>query len=234
MVSTTLAAAVMLGAIGTGANPSPGWQTDYAQAMTLAASEHKPMAVFIGTGNGTAGRMLQNSAIPAEALQLLRNSYVCVYLDTATAAGKELATRFEMPEGLVISSPGGNVQALRHAGAVAGADLTRQLTQYASAGQPVTTITSGVAVVSASTPVYSAASATYSTPLNSSVVTAGYSPASSLASPVVFASSCPNGRCGTTAPTMNYASPAIRYAPMYPTANPFGSSCPNGRCPNQR
>ncbi len=148
MITTTLAVLALAGGIGSGVIPStPNLQTDYAQAMIRASEERKPMAVFIGHGGDSFQKMLSDGKIPADATKLLHDSYVCLYLDADTATGKDLAGRFEIKEGLVISGPGGSLQAYRHNGTVTGTDLTKQLTQYASAGQPATTVNAGAAAV---------------------------------------------------------------------------------------
>ncbi len=208
MVTTTLAVVALAGALGTGASPSPSWQTDYAHAMADAAAKQKPIAVFIGEGAGRPTKMLADGTIPEAAAKVLRDSYVCLYVDTATGSGKDLAGKFEISEGLIISSPGGNVQALRHTGSVASVDLNRHLSQFATAGQPVTTVVTGLqpaarVIVSGCANgqcnlSYSYPAATYSAPAAGQVV-------------------------GGT----------VVYPAGY-TVNPFGSSCPNGRCPNAR
>src|SRR5262245_57450864 len=143
MLTATLALA-LLGGFSPGANAAlPNLQTDYAQARSAASADNKPIPVFISRGTEAMGRMFADGTIPAEATRLLRDSYVCMYLDTDTASGKELAGRFGLSDGLVISGPGGGVQAYRQAGTVSGADLTKKLTQYASASQPTTTVTVG-------------------------------------------------------------------------------------------
>jgi hypothetical protein len=145
MITTTLAVFALAGGIGSGVIPStPNLQTDYAQAMNRASEERKPIAVFIGHGDASFQKMLVEGKIPTDAAKLLRDSYVCLYLDADTASGKDLAGRFEISEGLVISGPGGSLQAYRHNGTVTGAELTKQLTQYASAGQPASTVNAGV------------------------------------------------------------------------------------------
>src|SRR5262245_37897723 len=148
MITTTLAVLALAGGIGSGVLPStPSWQTDYAQAMTRASAERKPMAVFIGHGAETFAKMLADKKITDEAANVLRDSYVCLYLDAGTATGKDLAGRFEISEGLIISGPGGSHQAYRHNGAVTGTELTTQLTRYAGAGQPSMTNYGGAPVV---------------------------------------------------------------------------------------
>jgi hypothetical protein len=147
MITTTLAVLALAGGLSSGNIPSsPSWQTDYAQAMTRASAERKPMAVFIGHGADRLKQMLAEGAVSADAAKILQNSYVCMYLDTDSAPGKELAGRFQISEGLVISGPGGTTQAYRHNGTLTGAELTKQLSTFAVAGQPTSTISGGVVV----------------------------------------------------------------------------------------
>jgi hypothetical protein len=152
MITTTLAVLALAGGLSSGNIPSgPSWQTDYAQAMTRASAERKPMAVFIGHGADRFKQILAEGTVPADAAKILQNSYVCMYLDTDTASGKELAGRFAISEGLVISGPGGTTQAYRHNGTLTGTELTKQLGTYAAAGQPTTTISGGVVVAQPTT-----------------------------------------------------------------------------------
>jgi hypothetical protein len=138
MITTTLAVVALAGALN--ASPTTGWRTDYAQALAVAAAENKPMAVLIGRGADRISRMASEGTLSGEAARLLRESYVSVYLDTDTPTGKELASKFALSEGLVISGPGGGTQALRHTGPVNGTELTQDLGQFAKAGTPTTTI----------------------------------------------------------------------------------------------
>ena len=193
MITTTLAVLALAGGLNSETIPStPSWQTDYAQAMTRASEERKPMAVFIGRGAEAFKKMLADGKIPAEATKVLNDSYVSMYLDADSAAGKELAGRLQLSEGLVISGPGGSLQAYRHSGTLTGNDLTKQLTHYASAGQPTTTVTAGATaaryVVGGCANGTCGTTYTY-TPSGQYVVpSGGYSyPA--------YGSSCPNGRC---------------------------------------
>ena len=205
MVTTTLAVVALAGALGTGASPSPSWQTDYAHAMADAAATHKPLAVFIGEGAGKPSKMLADGTIPDAAAKTLRDSYICLYVDTATATGKDLAGKFEISEGLVISSPGGNVQALRHNGSVASVDLNRQLSQYATAGQPATTVVTGL------------------------------QPATRVIVSGCANGQCNLTAYPTATYTVPAAGQVIGNGTIvYPAGYTFGSSCPNGRCPNAR
>lgn len=184
MMSSTFAAVVLSAALSSGAVATPSWQTDYAKAITLAAAEQKPVAVFIGKGQ-TGYTQVVNGTIPTEAGQLLAKNYVCVYVDTTTAAGKTLAGQFDISRGFVISGKGGSVQALRYAGTVAPENLTTYLSKYSEVKTIVTTETAGEATLPATSfggcpngRCPSTVSGTY-TPIYSGFPS----------------SSCPNGKC---------------------------------------
>lgn len=172
MFATTLAA-VLLGSVSPGAAAVPTWKTDYATAREAAAAEQKPLAVFVGHGEAGYAKLV-GGAVPADAGRLLAANFVCMYVDTDSAAGKELASKFGLVEGLVVSSKGGDVQALKHAGAVAPAALTGYLTKYADPAQ-VVTVTEKVNIAPAA-PVIAPAAPVY-TPVYRTV------------------GGCPNGRC---------------------------------------
>jgi hypothetical protein len=140
MFTTTLAAIALAGGISSGVIPStPNWHTDYAQALSRSSAEGKPMAVFIGNGADRVAKMLLDGTISAQTARVLNASYVCVYLDANTESGKDLAGRFEIKEGLIISSKGGNLQAYRHAGVISPKELTASLSKYADSATPATT-----------------------------------------------------------------------------------------------
>lgn len=205
MLTATLAL-VLTGGFSPGVNVAiPNLHSDYAQARAAAQTSSKPMAVFIGHGSDAIGRMLAAGTITPDAAQLLRDSYVSLYLNTDTEAGKELASRFAMTEGLVISSPGGSVQAYRHSGTFSSEELTRQLTVYSTAGQPTRTVIAGAAAPSVS-PVF----------VGGMVYPAGYTTGG-----VIISGGCANGSCGV---------PAGGYS--IPSASIGG--CANGRCPTPR
>lgn len=199
MISTTFAAVVLSAALVPGA-VSPSWQSDYGTALAAASAQQKPVAVFIGHGSNGYAKLVSGGQLPADAGVVLAKNYVCVYVDADTAAGKKLAGQFALTDGLVISSKGGDVQALRHAGTVTPTALTTYLTRYSEVKTVATTETVGVTVAPG-------------------VVPAG----------AVFGS-CPNGRCPTsytypgtvTAPAYQYQSfPAFNSCP--------NGRCPNAR-----
>jgi len=144
MTTTILAVIALTGSMAPGAKPEFQAQTDYGQALKLAASEKKPMAVLIGKGDAF-GKLLTDDGLTAEAKKVLTEKYVCVSVNVETEAGKTLAGQFQLTDGLVISSAGGTHQAFRQVGTVSAADLAKQTAAYANAtGTPATTVTAGI------------------------------------------------------------------------------------------
>ena len=139
MLSTSLAAVVLSGVAAASTAVPPAWQTDYATAAARAAETKKPIAVFIARGEAGYARVAADGGLTADDIRLLRQSYVCLYVDTQTQPGKKLAEAFEMAEGLVISGRAGEKQALRHEGKVPHADLTKYLTRFAESDRVITT-----------------------------------------------------------------------------------------------
>jgi hypothetical protein len=216
MITTILAVVALSGSLAPAAKPEFQAQTDYGQALKLAANEKKPMAVLIGKGDAFA-KLMADGGLTAEAKKTLAEKFVCVTVDVGTKSGAELAGQFDLADGLVISSAGGTHQALRHVGAVTATDLAKHTATYATAtGMPVTTVTAGAAPVT-STSFYLA---------DTTAAPAAAAPAVYSSAPVM--SGCPNGNCGT---------PIIRSSPFAST--PYYSiggtgGCPNGRCPLPR
>ena len=63
--------------------------------------------------------------------ETLRNKYVCLFVDTDTTAGQQLARLFNMSgPGLVISDRTGEYQAYRYAGELPAPQLATTLTQH--------------------------------------------------------------------------------------------------------
>ena len=139
MFSTSLTTATVAGLLATGslANQAnqPTWQTSYRTALTQAGEQKKPIAVFIGRGGAGYAKLIADGGLGADAARALRKNYVCLYVDTGTASGKELAGAFQMGEGLVISDKTGGVQVLRHEGTVSKADLAGYLTRFVDPGK---------------------------------------------------------------------------------------------------
>jgi hypothetical protein len=114
------------------------WESDYAKAYNIAVQKQRPLAVFIGEGkNGPA--QLVKDGVSDNAAKLLTESYVVVYIDTATESGKKLAQSYDMAQGLIIGDRSGAKQAARLAGTLTGDDLNTALVRFADPSLVVTT-----------------------------------------------------------------------------------------------
>lgn len=130
------------------------WQPDYRTARSVAARDHKPIAIFVGRGADGWRHLIRDGAIGEEARRALTLAYVPVYLDQDTDAGQAMAEAFHLNGrgGLVISDRTGGVMALRHEGKLTGYQLTGHLTRFADPSLIVST-TEG-AVRPAAQPIY--------------------------------------------------------------------------------
>src|SRR5262249_44299568 len=117
------------------------WQSDYSAAQKQGMAEKKPLAIFVGTGEAGWSKVVQGGELGQENKRLLAKDYICVYADTSTAGGKQIATAFEVPgdRGLVISSRGGEYQAFHHVGDLSQRDLAWYLVRYADPNHVVRT-----------------------------------------------------------------------------------------------
>ncbi len=171
MFTTSMTAVAVATLLAGSIESSPKWQTDYLTAITQAADQKKPVAVFIGEGTNGYAKLVTDGVISSKTEQLLKSAYVCLYIDTTTETGKKLAKSFNLNQGVVISDRTGDLQALRHSGKVSATELNRYVEKYSDV-QTVTTTESNVSAM---------APAGYST--------GGYYPSMS---------SCPGGNCGGT------------------------------------
>ena len=162
MFSTTLAAAAVGGLLASGSLAvPPAWQPDYKTALVQSSEQHKPVVVFIAQGAGGYGNLITDGGLTPELAQLLKQRYVCLYVNTATDDGKATAATFGLDRGLVVSDKTGQLQAFRHQGEIARTDLAKQLKSISEQEQVVKTELSGGATLpSAPAPVY-----TYSQPV---------------------------------------------------------------------
>jgi hypothetical protein len=131
---------------------SPGvdslvWQKDYASALQRGKETGKPLAVFLGKGADGWQSMAKDGKIDSKSTEVLAQKYVCLYIDVSDEAGKRVADSFDLHSspGLVISSPGGAVQAFRHEGELQQADLQQKLEKFSDPKLVVVT-TEGAAV----------------------------------------------------------------------------------------
>jgi hypothetical protein len=137
---------------------TPNFQTDYRDAKALAARESKPLLVVLCTCTGEAAwnRIATEGSLGTESLKVLRESYVCVYVDTATDRGRRLAADFDLTNGpaLIISDKTGEVQAYRHDGALPASQLAEVFKTYANPDRIVSTTDSNRATTSNYAPAY--------------------------------------------------------------------------------
>jgi hypothetical protein len=142
MMATAFSALIFLASANV---VTPSWQPDYSKAYTKAVADHRPLAVFLGEG----AKPDLNSA----AAKKLNDSYVVVFVDTASTSGKKLAASFEMTHGLVISDATAGKQALRLNGSISESDLTIALDRFADPTAVVTTTATTAAPVVYTAPV---------------------------------------------------------------------------------
>lgn len=155
MFATTLMVALSSFVASAGLK-SPSWHADYGSAQRLGREEYKPVAVFVGSGKEGWNQVIRDEQLAKDITQLLEQTYICVYVDTALEEGKQLAAEFEMPKGpgLVISDHSGQYQAFYHQGDLASDQLLRYLRRYADPERVVrTTETNPMERVSYSIPV---------------------------------------------------------------------------------
>jgi hypothetical protein len=175
MFSTSLVLAAFSGLEASGSVAGlPAWQTDYRTALQQAAEQQKPVAVFIARGGDGYATLVTDGGIGGNAAKQLRSSYVCLYVDTATDAGKALAGSFRMTAGVVISDKAGTHQAARVEGPVSQGELARQLERFSDV--PVAQTTEQVSAAAVAAPV---------------AYPQGYAPAYQG-----FGSGCASGNCG--------------------------------------
>jgi len=136
MMFSSLAVAALTGFLATTVPGQPAWQTDYSKARALSIELKKPVAVFLAPGGSDK---LVSGGIGDDAARLLKDGYVCLSVDTATPAGRDLATAFRMSEGLVISDKTGGLQALRHDGSVTKDQLAGYLSRFSTVSTVTTT-----------------------------------------------------------------------------------------------
>jgi hypothetical protein len=134
------AAALAAGISPANLSPEPVWLNDYARAQAQVAAVRKPMAVFVGYGKDGWGKVVRDGALDPELKRTLAGKFVCVYVDTDTAAGRSLAGAFEVAsKGLVISDRAGTAQAFSLSGDLTREELSRTLAKYADPDREVRT-----------------------------------------------------------------------------------------------
>jgi hypothetical protein len=139
MFTSTLIVALS-GFLASDGQESLSWYADYGSAQRLGKEASKPLAVVVGSGK-TGWNQLISDGLGADARKLLVKKYICVYVDTATKTGKQLASEFGMSTGpgLIVSDQGGKYQAFRHQGNLTSEQFVVYLRRYADPKRVVRT-----------------------------------------------------------------------------------------------
>jgi hypothetical protein len=108
---------------------TPNWLDDYQVARARVADAGKPMVVVVGSGQAGWRDVVRDGFDPTVA-KLLADKFVCLYADTTTVQGREVAGAFRVRQGVVISDRTGKNQAFNASGTVSRSDLMRALVRY--------------------------------------------------------------------------------------------------------
>ena len=128
-MNTSILTVVLVGSMLAGQNDSPTFQTSYSAAQRMSAEQQKPVLVVIGNGSNGWKQVIRDAS--PEVMQTMMQKCICVYVDTATPAGKQLAQSFEISgTGLVISDRTGNLQAFWHQGDMSATAVAQAVTRY--------------------------------------------------------------------------------------------------------
>ena len=131
-MTSLLAMFALVGSIASANIPAqPEWKNDYRAARQLSLDGKKPLAVFIGSGVSGWEKVSNDGGFDQKVNQLLKDNYVCVYIDTNSEAGKSLAKDFSVTtKGLVISDRTGKTQAFYHSGELSKDLLAKAVERY--------------------------------------------------------------------------------------------------------
>lgn len=134
MYTTMAVVALTMGMSAAKVSPTPVWESDYRLAMARVSEAGKPMVLIVGSGkNGMEAVVREGSFDPAVS-KLLASKFVCVYIDTNTVEGRNLANALQIRnQGVVISDKTGATQAFSSAVAMSRDMLQTTLVKYADA-----------------------------------------------------------------------------------------------------
>jgi hypothetical protein len=137
-MNTTILTVVLTGALLAGQNGTPIWQNDYSKAQEQASAQKKPLVVVFGSGANGWAKVIREAPTP-DLTKLLADKYVCVYVDTASQAGRKLAQDFDITGnlGLVIGDLEGTSQAFWHQGDLTNTSMLHYLEKYGDPRVPV-------------------------------------------------------------------------------------------------
>lgn len=132
MYATMAIVALTAGLTSGKLTPTPVWLDDYRAAQTRVSEAHKPMIVFVASGKEGWESVLRDGKLTESANKLLAEKFVCVYANTNTTRGRNLADALQVGnKGLVITDKTGQYQSYSLAGDLTGNELVRVLEQKA-------------------------------------------------------------------------------------------------------
>jgi hypothetical protein len=110
----------------------PSWELDYRLAKEHGEKQHKPLAIFVGSGSASWQQITREGKFDADVQKLLAQQYLRVYVDAGTDYGRKVAESFGLTgnAGLFISDRSGGYIAFRHEGTLPAKDLVRHLNRY--------------------------------------------------------------------------------------------------------
>ena len=71
---------------------APLWLEHYGEAREHGRTQSKPVAVFIGSGSSGWHQVSRDGQFDREVNQILADAYVCLYVNTESDYGQELAS----------------------------------------------------------------------------------------------------------------------------------------------
>jgi hypothetical protein len=108
------------------------WLDDYNTGYKQAVAQHKPLAVFVGHGTTGYNAVAQEGQLDQQSQKLLREHYVCVYVDATEEGNRDLVRQLKAGDGtaLVLSDPKAEFVAFRHVGTMTKDQLGNTLKSY--------------------------------------------------------------------------------------------------------
>ena len=112
--------------------PAAAWESSYSHAKEQAAAQKRPLVIVFGPGSDSWTKVVKAESPAPEISKILAEKYVCLYVDTTTAAGRKLAADYEIANavGLIISDRNLESQAFWHQGDMSNQSLMHYLTKY--------------------------------------------------------------------------------------------------------
>ena len=135
LMNTALISIALSVTLLSGPSNTPAWQNNYAQARESGSAQKKPLVIVFGSSNFLATNANSDVA------KLLSQQFVCVFVDTASPSGKQLAENFELDGGvgLVVTDRDCLSQAFWHQGVMENDLVLRTLRKYSERDVVVTT-----------------------------------------------------------------------------------------------